>query len=33
MSIIGIQTKEILKFKPAELYIEKHITEVCGCKN
>ena len=33
MSIIGTQSKEILKFKPAELYIEEHITEVYGCKN
>ena len=33
MSIIGTQTKEILKYKPAELYIEEHITEVAVCKN
>ena len=32
MSIIGTQTKEILKYKPAELYIEEHITEVAVCK-
>lgn len=33
MSSIGTQTKEISKYKLAELYIEEHITEVAVCKN
>lgn len=33
MTFIGIQTKELLKFKPAEIYIEEHRTEVWACKN
>ena len=33
LSLIGIQTKELLKFKPAEIYIEEHRTEVWACKN
>ncbi|MFR4981090.1 MAG: IS66 family transposase [Clostridium neonatale] len=33
MSFIGTQTKELLKFKPAEIYIEEHRTEVWACKN
>lgn len=32
LSFIGTQKKELLKFKPAEIYIEEHITEVWACK-
>lgn len=31
--IIGKKSKEILKFKPAELYIEEHISYTYTCKN
>lgn len=31
--IIGKKSKEILKYKPAELYIEEHISYTYACKN
>lgn len=33
LSIIGTKSKEILKYKPAELYIEEHITYTYACKS
>lgn len=33
MTFIGTQTKELLKIKPAEIFIEEHRTEVWACKN
>ena len=33
LSIIGSKSKEILKYKPAELYIEEHITYTYACKS
>jgi len=33
LSIIGTKTKEVLKYKPAELYIEEHITYSYVCKS
>lgn len=33
LDIIGTKTKEILKYKPAELYIEEHITYSYACKS
>lgn len=33
LSFIGTKKKELLKYKPAEIYIEEHITEVWACKN
>jgi len=30
--VIGTKTKEVLKYKPAELYIEEHITYSYACK-
>ncbi|WP_242859347.1 IS66 family transposase zinc-finger binding domain-containing protein, partial [Caloramator mitchellensis] len=33
LSIIGTKTKEVLKYKPAELYIEEHITYSYACKS
>lgn len=30
--VIGTKSKEILKYKPAELYIEEHITYSYACK-
>lgn len=32
LSIIGSKSKELLKYKPAELYVEEHITYVYACK-
>lgn len=32
LSIIGSKSKEVLKYKPAELYVEEHITYVYACK-
>ncbi|NRT86481.1 IS66 family transposase zinc-finger binding domain-containing protein [Clostridium beijerinckii] len=31
--VIGKKSKEILKYKPAELYIEEHISYTYACKN
>ena len=33
LSIIGSKSKEILKYRPAELYIEEHITYAYACKS
>lgn len=33
LTIIGKKSKEILKYKPAELYIEEHVTYTYACKN
>lgn len=33
MAVIGKKSKEILKYKPAELYIKKHILYTCACKS
>lgn len=33
LSFIGTQKKELLQFKPAEIYIEEHIREMWACKN
>ena len=30
--VIGSKSKEIIKYKPAELYIEEHITYSYACK-
>lgn len=32
LTIIGTKSKEILKYKPAELYIEEHVTYSYACK-
>jgi len=32
LSVIGSKSKEILKYKPAKLYIEEHITYTYACK-
>ena len=32
LSIIGSKSKEVLKYKPAELYIEEHVTYTYACK-
>jgi transposase len=31
--VIGTKSKEILKYKPAELYIEEHVTYSYACKS
>ncbi|WP_350338302.1 IS66 family transposase zinc-finger binding domain-containing protein [Clostridium caldaquaticum] len=31
--MIGTKTKEIFKYKPAQLYIEEHITYSYACKS
>ncbi|PRR78248.1 IS66 family transposase [Clostridium luticellarii] len=33
LTVIGTKTKEVLKYKPAELYIEEHITYSYACKS
>ena len=33
LTIIGTKSKEILKYRPAELYIEEHVTYTYACKS
>ena len=33
LTVIGKKSKETLKYKPAELYIEEHVTYTYACKN